>query len=466
MKETKRRFEAYSFYDHTGIALHLEKMAEKGWLIEQMTGFGWTYRRIEPKKLHFFVSYYPRASEFDPEPSEDQKAFYDFCEHTGWILAAASAQLQVFYNEQANPVPIETDPGSEISIIHRAARKTFLPAYMILMIVSILGAALFVFRLLGDPVGLLASASGMFTGFAWTMLLLLCIAEPGGYYLWRHRARKAAERGEFLATSGYAVLQRGILCVVLIGFVCWIVTLLTAASSLMRAAGLLMVFYMGALMLLVNAVKQFLKKKKAPAGVNRAVTTTASFVLAFAMMGLIIWGSLKAVQSGIFDPDRQADKSNDFTPYLDEPPLAVEDLRDTEYAGEYIRELRSGESPLLGQFELRQHARNDAEHRLDMPGLKYTITQIKLPALYELCKNALMGAEKNEAADGEAVFSERWQAADALPWGAAEAYRYDWGEAFRNSYLLCYEDRIVEIAFDWEPTPEQMAAVGEKLGLK
>lgn len=464
MKETKRRFEAYSFYDHTGIALHLEKMAEKGWLIERMTDFGWTYRRIEPKKLHFFVSYCPRASEFDPEPSEDQKAFYDFCEHTGWVLAAYSAQLQVFYNEQENPVPIETDPNSEISVIHRAARKTFLPAYVILMIVSILGAASFVFRLLGDPVGLLASASSLFTGFAWTMLLLLCIVEPGGYYLWRHKARKAAERGEFLATSGYAAFQRGILCVVLIGFVCWIVTLLTAASSLMRAAGLLMVFYMGALMLLVNVVKQFLKKKKAPAGVNRAVTTAASFVLAFAMMGLIIWGSLKAVQSGIFYPDRQANRSHDFAPYLDEPPLTVEDLRDTEYAGEYIRELRSGESPLLGQFELRQHARNDAEHRLDMPGLKYTITQIKLSALYELCKNALIGAEKGKEVSGEAAFADRYEIVDALPWGAAEAYRQFWDEGRRNSYLLCYEGRIVEITFDWEPTPEQMAIVGEKLG--
>jgi hypothetical protein len=35
MKDTKRRFEAFAFYDHTGMAAHLEKMALKGWFLER-----------------------------------------------------------------------------------------------------------------------------------------------------------------------------------------------------------------------------------------------------------------------------------------------------------------------------------------------------------------------------------------------------------------------------------------------
>lgn len=97
-------------------------MAEKGWLLEEMSSYFWTYRRIAPKKIHFFVSYYPKASDFDPEPSEEQKDFQDFCAHTGWVLAGTSAQMQVFYNEREDPVPIETDPELEISTIDRAAK--------------------------------------------------------------------------------------------------------------------------------------------------------------------------------------------------------------------------------------------------------------------------------------------------------------------------------------------------------
>ena len=64
MSDKKRRLEAFSFYDHTGIEQHLERMAEKGWLVEKV-GYLWTYRRIEPQKLTFCVSYFPKASLFE-----------------------------------------------------------------------------------------------------------------------------------------------------------------------------------------------------------------------------------------------------------------------------------------------------------------------------------------------------------------------------------------------------------------
>ena len=41
-----------------------------------------------------------------------------FFDHTGWQLACTSAQLQIFYNERENPIPIETDPELELQAIH------------------------------------------------------------------------------------------------------------------------------------------------------------------------------------------------------------------------------------------------------------------------------------------------------------------------------------------------------------
>ena len=41
MKDTKRRFEWFSFYDHTGIEKHMECMAEQGWLLEKIGNFSW-----------------------------------------------------------------------------------------------------------------------------------------------------------------------------------------------------------------------------------------------------------------------------------------------------------------------------------------------------------------------------------------------------------------------------------------
>lgn len=86
MKNTKRRHEVYSFYDYTGIADHLSEMAENGWLIEKLSRSIWTYRRIEPQKLTFYISYFPGISEFDPEPTEVQKHFMTFVNIPGGLL--------------------------------------------------------------------------------------------------------------------------------------------------------------------------------------------------------------------------------------------------------------------------------------------------------------------------------------------------------------------------------------------
>ena len=84
MKDKRRVMEIFSFYDRSGLERRLAAMAEKGWLLEKIGSILWTYRRTEPRKLTFCVCWFPKASAFDPEPSEEQQTFYDFCEHTGW----------------------------------------------------------------------------------------------------------------------------------------------------------------------------------------------------------------------------------------------------------------------------------------------------------------------------------------------------------------------------------------------
>ena len=54
MLKTKYEYNFYSFYDHTGMEQHFEKMAAQGWLIEKL-GYFWRYRRIGPQALRFSV---------------------------------------------------------------------------------------------------------------------------------------------------------------------------------------------------------------------------------------------------------------------------------------------------------------------------------------------------------------------------------------------------------------------------
>lgn len=463
MKNRKRRVELLSFYDHVGISRHLEKMAAKGWMLEKITNLGWVYRRIEPKQLHFTVSYYSKASEFDPEPTEDQKTFYDFCAHTGWQLACSSAQLQIFYNERENPTPIETDAKLEVQAIHASAKKSFIPAYLALLVIALLNGGLFVSGIMGDPIKALSSPSRLFSGFAFLVLAIICLVELICYFGWFHKAKAAAEYGEFLKTPHTATFQKIIMAVILFGALYWIISYIILGSPLERWVAVLMCIYMPALFAIVNAVKQFLKQKKAAIGVNRTVTMLSSFVLAFAMMALITFGTLYASSHGVFrEKNEETYKHGGITWVIhhDNIPLTVEDLLGADNY-EYIKERTGSMSFMLGQFTMSQYPRFDEENYADIPQLEYTLTEVRIPALYNLCKNRLI----YEQEELYPLDKHEYKAEDGKAWGANEAYRlYDLEYGVENKYLLCYDNLLVEIDFDWEPTAAQKAVVSEKLG--
>lgn len=181
-------------------------------------------------------------------------------------------------------------------------------------------------------------------------------------------------------------------------------------------------------------------------------------------MGAITFGIIHASQNGFFERNKETYEYNGatFYVYTDELPLTVEDLLAIQYDG-YIKERRSSESLLLGQFIMRQHPRFDAEKYLEMPTLEYTITEVRLPFLYNFCKNSLLNERKDEVIDGQVVLADHYEQVDASPWRANEAYRLYWSRGYTDRYLLCYEKRIIEIAFVCEPTSEQMAIVADKL---
>lgn len=442
MKERKRRFETFAFYDHTGIETRLEQMAEQGWLLDKI-GFGWQYRRIEPKALTFCVCYFPQASQFDPEPSEGQRTFYDFCEHTGWTLAAASAQMQVFYNERPDPVPIETDPALEIDAIHQSAKKGYLFSQFLLLVVAVMNGGMFAYQLVNDPILVLSSALSLFSLLCWPIVILLTAGDIAAYYLWRRRARKAAEQGEFLDTRSYPGVQKALLFVVVAGFA-WG---LSYTGGVIAANAVLSVICTFASVFVICGVREWLKRKKVSAGANRAVTYGLCVVLPLLVVVLVTVALLRTGARGW-------DSSRD-----DDLPLTVSDL--TEVDSEYAQSHEVLQSPLLVRCQVYQYARH-REDMVDMPEIRYQIVVVKAPFLYGLCRDDLLGGGNNGVPEG---WREYYAPVDPAPWGAAEAYRHFYrNTGAQNEYLLCYPDRIVEIDFDWEPTPEQMAVVGERLG--
>lgn len=462
MKDVKRRVESFSLYDRWGMEAHLAKMAEQGWLLEKIGSYLWTYRRIEPKSLAFSVCYFPTASQFDPGPSAEQETFYDFCEHTGWVLAASNAQLQIFYNEQTHPVPIETDPVQEVETIHRAMKKNYVPGQLYMLGLGLFYGGMSFFRIRRDPIGALSGASNLLCYLCAAILLLLSVTKLAGYFRWRRKAMKAAEQGTFYGTKSHRKLELGCLWLLAVGLVYFFLSVFASGSKrqIVLAVAMLLVYGPG-LFLIVHGIKGMLKKKGVSKGVNRVVTFVGSVVLGMALVVGIVWGTLYGNRHGWFE---DKDKKPFYTDTL---PITVEDLTGDAYGG-YYRDLRREGTFLLTRIEADQWPRFDAPDEREMPRLNYTVVVVKVPFLYDLCREEMFHANDDWDRDEPEESRYSWLPVDPTPWGAVEAYQ--WGNSYGGltKFLLCYEDRIVELELSYrygQTVGETgMALVGEKLG--
>lgn len=455
MKTKKRRLEYYSFYNHTGIERHLTEMAQKGWLLEGISNFYWTYRRIEPRDIHFCVTYYPRASDFDPEPSEDQQTFHDFCAHTGWKLACTWHQMQVFYNEKESPIPLETDPVMEVDTLHRACKKNFLPSYYLLLALGLVMGGYFMARIYFDPIGLLSSSSQMLSGFAYLCMMFISLIELCTYFSWYRKAKKATHDGIFVDTPSTTGVQKVIVVFLLVAAATWLFDLFSLSNPILAWISVAMIIGMIVIIFAVNGVKLCLKKAKASRGLNKVLTLTACFLLPTILIGGITYGTI----AGIFSNE------NYTVPFDDSViPLSVTDFRDVD-EDRYIEQNRNQETFMLGQRAVHMYGDWHQENFHELPDLQYTITIVKVPFLYDWCKNQLYhDLDETNNPDVPAGHRMIYQEIDASPWGAKLAYQiYQEEGYYLNWYLLCYENRIIEIRFDWEPTTEDMAIVKQKL---
>ena len=148
-----------------------------------------------------------------------------------------------------------------------------------------------------------------------------------------------------------------------------------------------------------------------------------------------------------------------FSVYHDEMPLYVQELEDVPDV-EWSTQADRSRTPLLERTEYDQRPLSDDP---SLPDLSYTVTRVKVHALYEPLKRALIRSESDDVRRG-VTFPNHYESTDAAPWGALDAYQLYWSDGLIDQYLLFYENVAVEITMPLSPTPEQMALVGQKLG--
>ena len=210
--------------------------------------------------------------------------------------------------------------------------------------------------------------------------------------------------------------------------------------------------------LLANWMLGELKGRGVSRRVNLAVTSAAIFVLVIVGTGAVVVGA--ATQGWLTlgeesQPVGQYDWDGLTMHIYDDPlPLEVEDL--VQVDARWSKEAWLQESPLLAYGDYRQ----DLLYTEEIQGyeLRYEITDVKVPFLYDFVKDGFIRDNQDE------VLEKYLIPVDPAPWEAEEVYQVSWSDGvLDDTYLVCWEKRIVEIKFYWTPTQEQIQIAAERL---
>lgn len=452
----------YAFYDFRGLETRFTAMAERGWMVESVSAWGIRYRRTEPRRGRFAVTYVPEASEFDARPTEGQEVLADYCAQAGWQPVLRWGQMQVFFNPDPESVPLETDPVAQVENIHRAMRRNFLPAQVSMALLGLVELGFLGWMLWNDPVGTLASTGFLLLG-CWLPVALMAAASLVFYFWWLPRAKRAAAEGAPLPGMTLRGVNEALLVLEAVMVLLWAVCA-TAQSRLFLLGGAAVA---AGVFALTAGAKRGLKRLQAPRWAVRGGTAAASLLAYVVLLAAVV--ALVLTQGGLLGTHAPVEEYTAYgmtwEAYADPIPLRVGDLLGQETPEAYSTEARVQSSPLVRETEYRQDRRLDWEE--DLPELTYTVVEVHFSFLYDLCKTAMLKKwDRYQPDDLPEEYREHHRLQPEAPDGTDALYRRYTGDTPDNYFLFCWENRLAEVHFYWDPTPEQLAAAADRLAPK
>lgn len=441
--KTKTELSLYSFYNLSGMKLHLEHMAQKGWFLDKITQFGWHYRKGEPKELTYAVSYYAKASAFEPEISEGQQTFQDFCEHAGWHLAAGNAKLQVFYNEQEYPVPIYTDPESELEAIEAVAKST-IPAFWMFSVLLLFELGMLISGYFDNPINFLSDSFRLSGVCSIVLLSAYFINDICRYYIWRKKARTAAQSGETVSTAKSSLLLSPIL--IFAALITMLLGLIGSRQTEQLWSFVLNLLYIIGLIFIVNSVRLLLKKKKVDKNVNIALTLTVDIILAAVFAALLTFDVLHIVRH---DEPREQDNML----------LTVVEVK-AENNGNVKGDVITSNSVFMSQ-------NRGWEYPVEGESLSYWVVDVKAGFLKDFCLKNMLHEKDALGSYNDDYDPHRpdyiYNEIPVQSWNADRAWQLSAYGDKKNDYLLQYGDRFAQLELSFEPSEAEMLRISQLL---
>ncbi|MGG7214237.1 DUF2812 domain-containing protein [Clostridium nigeriense] len=111
-------------YEYKSLQEYLEKMAIKGWMLEDINGYYLKFIKSSPKNLKYSVDIMDSISFFDGKDTDKALEYREYCKEAGWNFVCESDKRQIYCSESdENRVDIHTDEIEKFNTITKASLK-------------------------------------------------------------------------------------------------------------------------------------------------------------------------------------------------------------------------------------------------------------------------------------------------------------------------------------------------------
>ncbi len=424
MKDENTKVTSF-YYQYSELNLleeYLTEQAAQGWLLQTIKGQHLTFARIEPQTLRFCVLVYDFLVLADWVPKQQIEEFIETCEQACWHLTATSKGgiLQIFHSSDPMAPAILVDPKVKLKTIYKLMYNGWLAIMF----------SVYLFFNIGFPLIIGGMTDKMIYNISLTLMIIaleLSIWFIAIYIMqlsWYIKAKKALDQGMEIQPYKHHVTNVPVTMMMLIniGFSLYCMALYDFRCP--DWAFWTFVSFMVLLACSASVQVMLLAAKKISRSVQVGGVILAIIYAAFYITSFMFFGSIETKQP---------------LP-LSLNTLGISDAIDDE------RYFESNAPGLIYKTEFRDDSKT-ASLACEMYETKFSFLIPTILAEEFFCY-------RYEASERDELLTEAFSANDV--------YHDNYDDS--NSYLVVYDDTVIEIKTDWELTAEQMQAVGERLG--
>lgn len=209
-KNKKKTSFTFLPYECAAAEEYLELMAEKGWLLQDIKGNSFEFKKIEPKKIKYLVDVIHKVSIFDNKNSDKAIEYREYRQSEGWKYLCEKSKIQIFYSlEEKKGISFPTDEEEKFKAVIKASLyygggKFLLGLIVIFNLYMQLGS--------GDVGFTLSSDFALFSVMIMVSILLISSIEVIRFSIWVIKARVHLKQDEIMFYKKYKQIRiKGVL---------------------------------------------------------------------------------------------------------------------------------------------------------------------------------------------------------------------------------------------------------------